>query len=179
MTSLHLWLNLVLWLLPASATHMQTPGVSVSHSPDPSQPTLAFAICSCRLPQSWRLLQPHSCFDLDPFQWLSAWPSFQLFNPGHQCSVTTGTLTASQCLVITKKIPPTLPPSHLQMRVPYLDPWASVTGRFIATPVSLPTWLLGSYSSRSGPMPPWHQQLGGFMLLRLLSRSTERGNSRA
>lgn len=27
----------------ASATHMQTPGVSVSHSPDPSHPTLAFA----------------------------------------------------------------------------------------------------------------------------------------
>lgn len=108
-------------LLPASATHTQTPGVSVSHYPDPSHPTLAFAVCSCSLLQSWRssatfLLWP----GLLPMALCLA--KVQLLNPGHWCSQSPLGHHS-------------LPPCHLQMGVPKLAPWAS--GSLIATPVSL------------------------------------------
>lgn len=85
-------------LLPASATHTQAPRVSVSHYPDPSHPTLALAICSCCLLQSWR---PSATFLLWPglFPVALFLAKVQLFNRGRWCSQSplgySGSYTAS------------------------------------------------------------------------------------
>lgn len=103
-------------LLPASATHTQAPGVSVSHYPDPSHPTLALAICSCCLLQSWR---PSATFLLWPglFPVALCLAKVQLFNRGRWCSVTSGVLLQLHSFS-------SLPLFHLQMGVPKLAPWA-------------------------------------------------------
>lgn len=122
-------------LLPASATHTPAPGVSVFHYPDPSHPTLALAICSCCLLQSWH---PSATFLLWPglFPVALCLAKVQLFNRGRWCSLSplgsSCSYTASHHSLCST--------FRWEYRSWLRGPWVIVGG--IATPVSFHTQLL-------------------------------------
>lgn len=104
----------------------------------PPWPLPCAAAVSCRV----GVPQPHSCFGLDSFQWLSAWSRSSCSTlatgaPSHHW----GTPTASRHRVIRKENIPSLPATFGCGYQSWLL-GSRVIGRFIATSVSLHTQLL-------------------------------------